>query len=199
MGGKNMSTKIYNGARLKHMSMIELNDYIKDLRKRMLPSAQEEFNKVFANLFESLVVNVQTGIQMPTNTGFNYSDLKGKTYEDVLLCAIKETRRVIKKNEKAETIMEYEPDFDFAFKLYVFPIKRKLLAIPLVENAVLHKCFFSDPNVTQYGYWNNSDRPDEISRDAWNRRKNNWDLALPGMGMILDMNVLRCNLSECSS
>lgn len=52
------------------------------------------------------------------------------------------------------------------------------LIIPYFENKLAYQELLKLTSVNEYGYWNNSDEPDDISIDEWNQRKLDWDEAL---------------------
>ena len=177
-----MSTKIYDGLQIKYMSMQNLNEYFKNLRKELIPIANEEYLKVLARIVECFVVYAQTNVQLNSPIK-NYSVLKNNSKNEIRYQSEKVALEIMKSNKAAETIMEYESDLDFDVKISIFPINKKLLALPYVSNERLKKELLSKPEIMEYGYWNNVDRPENISSAAWKRRKNNWDKALPGLGI----------------
>ena len=50
----------------------------------------------------------------------------------------------------------------------------------------------------EYGYWNNTDKPDEISAKDWNKRRINWDKALPTGIPIMDGISIKLILKDSS-
>lgn len=176
-----MSTKIYTGIQIQHMNMIELNKYMANVRKQLIPIAHKEYYKAFAKLVEELVVYIQTGVQLADNVD-DYT-FKARTPNEIIEHANKLASQIIKNNKSARTIMEHRSDFDFDMNIYIFPIKRKLLGMYFIENEVLKDAFLNLPEISDYAYWNNTDRPDNISSDSWNRRRSNWDEALTGLGI----------------
>lgn len=180
-----MSTKIYDGIKIKSMNMLELNDFIKNLRKEMEPIARKELLKMRVSLFEAAMVYVNTGIQMhcPIKNWKSFEDIDPHNFKKVWSNTEFEVVNIIKKNEKARTLIEYCSDFDFDAKLVILPIERKLLGIKFINNEKLEKALMARPEISDYSYWDNTDRPDSISADSWKRRKENWDKALPGIGI----------------
>jgi hypothetical protein len=69
-------------------------------------------------------------------------------------------------------------DCDVELFLMIDPKTRRLQGLFQEEGAgararLLEAC----PDMLDYAYWNNSDRPDEISAQAWEARKRRWDRA----------------------
>ena len=176
-----MSTKNYTGIQIKHMDIIELNKYIMEVRKQLKPIARKEFCKAFAKVVEELVVYIQTGIQLADNV--DEYEFTNKTPDGVVDYANKIVNKIIKNNKSAVTIMEHKSDFNFDVKICVFPIYRKLLGMYFIDNEALREAFLALPEISDYSYWNNVDRPEDISEAAWRRRGANWDIALPGIGI----------------
>ncbi|EYR64877.1 hypothetical protein N866_03270 [Actinotalea ferrariae CF5-4] len=48
------------------------------------------------------------------------------------------------------------------------------------EESSLVEAFRTLPEVEQYGYWNNTDRPDDVTKAQWEDRRAFWDRVLPG-------------------
>lgn len=181
-----MSTKIYNGLRIKYMSMQELIPFSKELRVQLEPIAKEEFLKSYTKMLEAAIVFIQTGVQIDSCI-HNYnglSALENPTFKDINRVIDKEIRQFIKANKSATTISESASEFDFDTSICVFPLSRKILAVPIYNNERLMKALLENENITAYGYWNNTDKPNNVSNKEWNTRKKDWDKALPGIGVL---------------
>lgn len=181
-----MSTKIYNGLRIKYMTMQELIPFSKELRAQLEPIAKEEFLKSYTKMLEEAIVFIQTGVQIDSCI-HNYNELsalENPTFKDVNRVIDKEIRQFIKTNKSATTITESVSAFDFDTSLCVFPLSRKILSVPICNNERLMNALLENENITAYGYWNNTDKPDNVSNREWNTRKSDWDKALPGIGVL---------------
>lgn len=181
-----MSTKIYNGLRIKYMTMQELIPFSKELRAQLEPIAKEEFLKSYTKMLEEAIVFIQTGVQIDSCI-HNYNELsalENPTFKDVNRIIDKEIRQFIKANKSATTITESVSAFDFDTSLCVFPLSRKILSVPICNNERLMNALLENENITAYGYWNNTDKPDNVSNREWNTRKSDWDKALPGIGVL---------------
>jgi len=76
-----------------------------------------------------------------------------------------------------------DPEFDFSCEIVFIPVKSQVLGIPYTEQEEHIKIIESMPGYEEYGYWNNTDRPDNLSEARWDKRRDDWDLALPGLGI----------------
>ena len=86
-----MSTKIYNGMRFKSsVSLMNLNRIYKDIRGRLIRTAQEEYYRINAKILESLYVYCKTGVCV-SNYGFEFDqmDVQGMTYQDMVDFTVK--------------------------------------------------------------------------------------------------------------
>lgn len=180
-----MSTKIYDGIQIKYMDYIELCNFIKEMRKALIPIAQTELMKVKAKMLEAAIVYFETGIQLDVSIqDWNkLKELKGHPLQEVRYFIEREIIQMAKKNAATDTLMDYNSDIDMDVKLSVMPIPRKLLGIRYIRNEALDKAFMEYPGIKEYGYWNNVDAPKGMSKDSWKRREQNWNIALPGIGI----------------
>ena len=71
-----------------------------------------------------------------------------------------------------------DPAVDFSAEVTVIPTGRRLLAIAYIEHPQLRELWQSQPWWEEFGYWNNSDRPDPLTAEQWRRRGAAWDKAL---------------------
>ena len=79
-----------------------------------------------------------------------------------------------------------DPLVDFSFNLIVIPIKGKVLAIYYTEQNEYIEALMYMGEVSEYGYWNDSDKPAELTEEEWQTRREDWDIALPGIGIPAD-------------
>lgn len=74
--------------------------------------------------------------------------------------------------------MERDVDYDLDLVINFAPVNKNILIYPYYEYSeygeVLLKYF------SKYGYWNNSDKPDNISSKDWNTRRKRWDKVIDG-------------------
>lgn len=68
----------------------------------------------------------------------------------------------------------YSNDYDLSISY--FP--NQSLAIPYCENKNLISKLLEFESVTEYQYWNNTDKPESISEKSWNTREIKWSKAL---------------------
>lgn len=149
-----MSTKIYYGARIPH-GIAKAYKLLMAAKPEAGAIAQDEQNKTIA----SLVVLAERGegeVPTPFKVWMELEASRHKCRREGL---------------------RYGADYDFEVSL--FPRTRDTLAISYTEEPRLRTWFFALPFVQEYGYWNNSDKPDSIPQREWGTRKRSWDRAFP--------------------
>lgn len=178
-----MSTKIYNGMKLPNMSVFELNEMYKILRSKLIPIAQQEYYKFVAKIYQAAYVYVKLGVNI-CEYNIDMTNLPPKADSDeILLFAKREACDIISKTRNAVLWSDAEPDADFEVSLCVLPIPETILCIPCANNnelsKELHRILKEYFHVEEYGYWDNTDKPDELTDDEWDKRRDDWNKALP--------------------
>lgn len=177
-----MSTKIYNGIILENARTTqELWQFWDMVRKELIPIAEAEYKKVF---FQSIVAMALylNGYEC-TRVDLPFSEYTGKTRSDLMWFIRKSLYNTMKKNRIAESALDYNPSLDFEVEVGIYPTKSKVLAIPFINNDALFKKFYELPGIKDYGYWNNTDKPEDVTARQWTQRKKDWDSVLKGIGI----------------
>lgn len=183
-----MSTKIYRGKRLQDMSVYQLNQFYKTVRKEMLYAAKREYYKFVVRISHEIYIYLMTN-QYPGHYDINLKEVDEKAADfkanavHLLDYARETANRIVKKTSEAIFIYDSENDADFDVNMVVIPIKDKTLCMPYASNDNLYELLIKRPEISEYAYWNNVDHPDNISEEEWEQRKNDWDEALPGAGV----------------
>jgi hypothetical protein len=175
-----MSTKIFNGYKLPQMTLKELDLFIKEARQKM--------NEAHYTLGEIMLVEraVQL-LDMYCLFGEDYvKEMLGdndsfKDSSAPYLSAYFELCSKSMKSEKSDR--RIDSMFDFKSSICLFPIRGKILALLFTQQQAFTSTWNSIEGVEEYCYWNNTDRPKEISRYQWDRRREDWETALPGIGI----------------
>ena len=93
---------------------------------------------------------------------------------------------VMKRQKKVKDDNLRDPEVDFEVDLYFFHVKEKLLCMFFAERKEFREIFEGSRGVEEYGYWNNTDRPDGISSREWNQRLSDWKKAIPELSVVTD-------------
>ena len=67
------------------------------------------------------------------------------------------------------------PRVDTQFQLVFFPDGKRFLGIAFTEHEQWFSQWLRQPLVQEYGYWDNTDKPENISELNWDARRNDWD------------------------
>lgn len=78
----------------------------------------------------------------------------------------------VRRNEKRM------PMVDFAFEIALLPFEGRVYGIVYTEQHPWRERWFEKPFVEEYGYWNNTDAPAQISPEDWAERKRVWTTIL---------------------
>lgn len=146
-----MSTKIYFGARIPH-GIAEAYRLILKAKPEVEAIAQRIQNEAIAWL---VVKSEET--ENPITPCAAWFQIEGARMK----CRAKGLRHL----------------YDFDFELALFPRTRDCLAIPYTDSREMQSWFGELPFVQEYGYWNNTDKPDSVSQRDWGTRKRAWDKA----------------------
>jgi hypothetical protein len=181
-----MSTKIYDGKRLPDMSVLELHQFCQKLKATLLPVVKIEYIKLIATITQSAYMYMITG-QNICKYSVNMKELGEPNSEfsshEIFFFAKEQADKLITNTSNATRRIDSESDADFDVSLCVFPLHDKILCIPYANHETLREVLFSADEFSDYGYWNNTDPPTDMSNDEWRQRKIDWYEALPGPGI----------------
>lgn len=152
-----MSLKLYDGYRIKGFSekeFIEKYEYLKEVvEKEAKISIQEEISKIFYNTLD-----------------YGY----GRKEDDmtVLEYVKEEIKEEIENLKKGYRSPSLDKDISFALKEY----KGDLYLYLFSEDREISKMLLKEiENIEEFGYWNNTDKPDSVTESHWEKRKKIWD------------------------
>lgn len=69
-----------------------------------------------------------------------------------------------------------DPSVDYSCSTVLFPTGEGFLILVFTEHDEFVDLVNSQLKVTDYSYWTNSDRPDEIDEEEWQRRGMQWEM-----------------------
>lgn len=170
-----MSTKIYNGLLIDFPGTIaELRlELIQLAKHKLIPAAETESAKLLANIS---IDHLDKDLWLAVDSSNTTSTMKDEIFK--AWDAVQSRVHAIKTTDRRD------PAVDFEFSLTLFPIKDKVLAIPICENRNLLSILTNQPYVKEYGYWDNTDQPEGISDEDWAVRSQDWDKAVGDSGIL---------------
>lgn len=156
-----MSTKIYTGFRFKTSNLREIHEHFLEWRKRIDTLTREAKHRYLAkHAVENIDNAIAYGKPVPKNPLLEV-DLE-----------MNDAQAEIKKTGQRNVSV------DFDFEVSVMPWGRKVYGIIFCEQSAWIDEFMSQPWVEEYGYWNNTDRPDHLTARQWERRRKTWNAIL---------------------
>lgn len=144
-----VSTKIHNGFTVNSSSMQEVLEMVDKFR----PFVQQKGKEMLGNYIKSMT---QSGKVTNASAYIKWMDVQS------------EIRRTKIRN----------PAFDTDFELIFFPDGNRMLGIMYCEHPNWCREWLAQPKVSEYAYWNNTDRPANLSAEEWDARGEAWDRVL---------------------
>lgn len=157
-----MSTKIYSGFKFNSGSLQELQSFLMRWRATLKPLHRAELAAVHARIatdtFDQSLINPKSKARKtPLLEAFN---------------SVMERQHEIKKTGRRDN------EVDFDFEVSVMPHGRKIYGIIFTERGKWRDLFMEQPEISDFSYWNNSDKPEGVSSQEWKRRYKVWDKIL---------------------
>ncbi len=157
-----MSTKIYSGFKFNSGSLQELQSFLMRWRATLKPLHRDELAKVHARIatdtFDQSLINPKARAgKTPLVEAFN---------------SVMERQREIKKTGYRDN------EVDFDFEVSFLPHGRKIYGIIFTERGKWRDLFMEQPEISDFSYWNNSDKPEGITAQEWKHRYKVWDKIL---------------------
>ena len=158
-----MSTKIYNGYKITGLkSFKDVNEFTRSLASEMQELRRREINSLAAKM-------VFTRFDLRQ---FGYDENPTENIIQV------ETNKIIKSAREIDETKRRNPQFDFSCEVSFLSSGSKILALLYSDRESFNKLWTSRPEVSEYHYQDQTDRPDEITRSQWTTRRKDWDKAL---------------------
>lgn len=156
-----MSTKIYNGYKINITSLYKLNEFCQELGQKIKQKREELIQETYCELIQELLVTICSSERSEKLENYNYT-LIGNIFN------------FLKKEKESKRRNIY----DFGFNVMFFPFKTKTLAMLFCEKKEFIEIWEEYDCVDEYVYFNNTDKPDHISKRHWTQRRKEWDVAL---------------------
>lgn len=169
-----MSTKIYTGFALPSLTTKSAMSVLGSLR----PAIQALVDQKHRKLLAERVVEYVDGYVL------------ARYLKEVLAPAVAEraekmayfecTKRLQEEQEKCRGGARREPliDCDVELGLYMLPKSGKIVGIAYEERVGALEHLLTVPGIAEFTYFNNTDRPDELSAREWSRRARIWKQVL---------------------
>ncbi len=170
-----MSTKIYDGFVLTINNFERLNKEIIAFRKDITPIVNKGYwhylATISSNFIDNKLCNIPIDKEDKETTPYFYAEHN--------------LRNDITNVERTQ---QRDPWVDFETSLVFIPYNKKIFGIIYSEQKNIREMWFNKKFVKEYGYWDNTDRPEKISNKSWKLRGDIWDKILSNFNYIPSMN-----------
>lgn len=189
-----MSTKIYGGFRISHpvsMDFLGLQARLNELSATLTEIARVESNKYV----------LRSAIERFDQDSLRKAGLiKALEAEDVdheedvdardgyFTCAI---LRLLERAAKIEQTQRRDAAIDMSCEVVLLPHVSGLYGIAYTEHRAIENAFFASGGIERFAYWNNTDRPDDVTEDDWASRGRLWHELLQGSGVPAECGLSR--------
>lgn len=166
-----MSTKIYNGIRFK-TDLPGVHALAMRWREKMEGKTAAMATTYMAARCQTLLDNQALGIKNEVEARYAGQNVASIAWDE-FVAGHEAAKRPYAR-------VDYMRDASFSFTVH--PVGRSLLGIPFGRAAWIEE-FCAEPEVEEYGYWNNTDPPDHLTERQWTAREKTWDKALGHAGI----------------
>lgn len=163
-----MSTKIYDGLRIRNVKSL------KDFKDKIVNPFYVKCNEMIDNKIKTLLALKiccsidELSIDIIPKEFYNFiGELKEINEKHLNKCNIisLEMSNIRGRFKKINKTMERDPLYDFEVKLYIYPYNHSTYFLLLrTEDINILNYFKSINGIEEYPYWNNTDEPEDVSR-----------------------------------
>lgn len=169
-----MSTKIYTGFALPSLTTKRALNLLGSLR----PAIQALVDQKHRSLLSERIVEYVDGYVLARHLKEALSPAVAERANQTAYFEC--TGRLQEEQEKCRGGFRREPliDCDVELGLYMLPKSGKMVGIVHEERVGALEYLLTVPDITEFAYFNNTDRPDELSAREWSRRARIWTQVL---------------------
>lgn len=153
-----MSTKIYNGWLCPSADIGQEIERLQALRPMVQAAHKTIITKWKAKRASDLIDEAR---------------FKGEQAINPLSQAFQE---LIERQMKVQRSRERDMEIDTACSVTLIPVEGRVLACVYSEKKEITNIVTQD--MTYFGYWDNTDRPDDVTAEEWDERERLWEKAL---------------------
>jgi hypothetical protein len=150
-----MSTKIYTGFKINTDSFQEAMQIVNAFRPWVEKQAESVMDAYFDNLKAAYIGPEITKTDLEITIYDKWEEMRQKILKE--------------KGLKA-------PHIDTDFTLALIPLNGFVLGIAYTAHNAWYDEWCKQPKVQEYSYWNNTDAPEEVSHEDWEKRGEDWDV-----------------------
>jgi len=169
-----------NGFKFRTDDFLVIHKAICDYRKKLAPIVKEKGARIIASLATNVIDLCSCGLDgiVPENT---------VPYSFAL-------RSVKIRSDVVEATQLSDPDVDFSCSVVVLPCDFGVFGLFYSDHVEFRDIWFRKTIVERFEYWNDGEKPEEISDADWKLRSEQWSSALRKFDGVPSMNGF---LAEC--
>jgi len=171
---KHMSTKIYTGFALPSLTTKQAMNLLGSLRPAIQALVDQKHRKLLAERIVEYVDGYVLARHLKEALAPAVVEREGKmAYFECI-------QRLQEEQEKCRGGFRREPlvDCDVELGLYMLPKSGKIIGIAYEERVGALEHLLTVPSIVEFAYFNNTDRPEELSAREWSRRARVWTRVL---------------------
>lgn len=172
-----MSTKIYTGIKINSTDIWDIEKQIRETMNKTFDQKNRELTENYIKdaYAKSIAEFIQQGTELPT---------VAKLMTQALL---------LYRDDKHEP--DYIDTLQARVKIYP-PLEGVEGLLGFVENKEYFSDLLKSPLIEDYSYWDNTDRPEEVSEEEWDERRENWNLILDRSDLLLTRTGIQIDLGR---
>lgn len=168
-----MSAKIYTGFKIDTGDIFEVQNICKEHHTAVKEITKE---KVIEFLIKSAVEDFDKDMvykKESTETDRNYISAANREMRD--------------RQKEIKQTNSRDPEVDFGADIVIFPFEGKFYGIYDSEKTEFYSDFLTRPKVSEFRYYDNTDKPDNISEKDWDERSRVWDAIFKGSDLSCEI------------
>jgi hypothetical protein len=178
-----MSIKIYNGYKITYISLYGLREFCLKTKEKMDKIAHvfimENTASISSALLDDLII---MGEEQFNIKYYELLDIPNPTNIREW-SPLRISERILQRLMSEASLSDFKDEYDIRCSACFIPIEGKTLALLYTQHKEYEKLWRESDEVECYEYWNNTDKPCDVSYDEWKTRKQDWDSALLGIGI----------------
>jgi hypothetical protein len=163
-----MSTKIYNGFKIDTGDISEVQSIFNGHQVALKQVTKE---KIIEFLVKSAVE------EFDKDKVYNNPVEEDKNYISQANQEMRDRQRESKKNNSRD------PEIDFEAEIAIFPFEGNFYGIYYSEQNEFYNNLLKQKKVSEFSYYDNTDKPDRITKKEWEERERVWDTIFKGNGL----------------
>lgn len=170
-----MSIKIYNGYRLPMLSFAELQLLIGAVQEKI----HKEHIRIYHRKVGAIVTDILDNKFLLGSEDFakSLSSMDGGYGLDHSALSIAFLSMTCHQDAVRKTMIR-DPGYDFSCSMLFIPSGDFLLMMLYTERDEFVSIVDGFDEITRYPYWNNTDRPDDLTDEEWDNRRKDWGPAI---------------------